>query len=425
MPGFDSTRRATLLGTALIVAAFARLSAADTLPGPHSLAEAIKMEQDDGLPRTAFYATPPLSDSKPRALLRQEPFAGYAIPTGAKAVRILYHSSSSTGADVVTSAVVLIPAGQAPAGGWPVIAWSHGTSGVARMCAPSLQKDMEYGEEGLMPMVRAGFAVVATDYHGLGTDGPHEYVNKIAQARDVIYSVPAARAAVPSLGRRWVVIGHSQGGLAAWSVAEMESRQRDPDFLGAISVAGAGSLKEILTEMGDPGGMAFYLTYMAFAIHVLEPSFRPKDMLEGAALKRFPDVTTKGCWNYAYASFLNVPRGPIVVPGWDKTAGAQRFFKADELGSAPVSVPLLVIAGEGDTTVPIASVRAVVQKACANDIQLVFRSYPGLDHDPTMEKSTPDQLAWARDRFAGKPSATTCVRQKIAPTMHRDGTGTN
>lgn len=50
----------------------------------------------------------------------------------------------------------------------PVIAWAHGTSGVARRCAPSLMKDVEYGTEGLMPMVAAGFAVVATDSAGLG-----------------------------------------------------------------------------------------------------------------------------------------------------------------------------------------------------------------------------------------------------------------
>src|SRR6516162_6147873 len=102
------------------------------------------------------------------------------------------------------------------------------------MCAPSLLKDMEYGEEGLMPMVRAGFAVVATDYHGLGTDGPHQYINKTAQGRDVIYSIPAARAAVPSLGKKWVVVGHSQGGTSAWSVAEMQYTLKDPTYLGAI-----------------------------------------------------------------------------------------------------------------------------------------------------------------------------------------------
>jgi pimeloyl-ACP methyl ester carboxylesterase len=404
---------ATLFGAVVLAVSLVRLSRADSAPMPHSLAEAVKMEQQDALPRTAFYETPALTGSAPGALLRRESFAGYAVPTGARAVRILYHSLSSAGADVATSAVVLVPPGPAPAGGWPVIAWAHGTSGVARMCAPSLEKDMEYGEEGLMPMVRAGFAVVATDYHGLGTVGPHEYVNKTAQARDVIYSIPAARAAVPSLGRKWVVIGHSQGGLAAWSVAEMEATLHDPDYLGSVSVAGAGDLEAILTGMGEPGSdAAFYMTYMAYAIHVSNPDFKASDMLQGGALARYRKATTEGCWNYAYASFLDLPPGKIVKPGWDRTAAAEKFFKNDELGVAPIQGPMLVIAGEGDQTVPIASVRATVQKACRNGIALTFRSYPGLDHDPTMDHSTPDQLAWARDRFAGKSSAGNCAELK-------------
>jgi pimeloyl-ACP methyl ester carboxylesterase len=414
---FERRAAATLSSAALLAVLIVRLSHADSVPippMPHSLAEAIKMEQDDALPLTAFYQTPALSGSKPGALLRQEPFQGYAVPPGVTAVRILYHSSSSKGTPVATSAVVLVPAGQAPAGGWPVIAWAHGTSGVARMCAPSLQKDMEYGEEGLMPMVRAGFAVVATDYHGLGTEGPHEYVNKIAQARDVIYSIPAARAAVPSLGRRWVVIGHSQGGLAAWSVAEMQATLRDPDYLGAVSVAGAGDLQAILKGMGDPkSDAAFYMTYMAYAIHVQSPDFKPSDMLQGAALDRYGNATTKGCWNYAYASFLDLPAGKILKQGWDRTAAAEKFFKLDELGVAPIGGPMLVIAGEGDQTVPIASVRGTVRKACRNGIALTFRSYPGLDHDPTMDHSTPDQLTWVRDRFAGTASGGNCAELKL------------
>lgn len=384
---------------------------ADEVPGmPRSLAEAVKMEQADALPQTAFYDTPSLAHSKPGDLLRQERFAGYALPKGATAVRILYHSLNADGADVATSGVVLIPAGQPPAGGWPVIVWAHGTSGVARQCAPSLEKDMEYGEEGLMPMVRAGFAVVATDYHGLGTEGPHEYINKTAQARDVIYSVPAAHAAVASLGRRWVAIGHSQGGLTAWSVAEMQATLHDPDYLGAISVSGAADPKDILHSMGEPGdSAAFYLVYMAYAIHARSPDFKPSDMLVGQALERYGDVTTKGCWYYAYASFLDAHGGAVLKAGWDRTAGAQKFFAANELGKAPVGGPLLVLTGEADETVPLALVKATVRKACRNGIALSFHSYPGLDHDPTMEKSTPDQLTWVRERFAGKPFTGNCA----------------
>jgi pimeloyl-ACP methyl ester carboxylesterase len=397
------------LGMACIASLSAPSLAADPAL-PSSVTEAVTMEAADALPRTAFYQSPSLGGTQPGELLRKETFSGYAVPTGAKAVRILYHSLDAGGGDVATWGGVLIPAGTAPAGGWPVIAWSHGTSGVARQCAPSLQKDMEYGEEGLMPMVRAGFAVVATDYHGLGTEGPHQYVNKIAQARDVIYSVPAARAAVPSLGQRWVVVGHSQGGLSAWSVAEMQATIKDPNYLGAISVSGAADLKSILQMMGDAGSSAaYYLVYMAYAIHAGTPEFKPSDMLAGEALKRYPAVTTQGCWDYAYASFLDVKPGKVLKAGWDQTEGAQRFFKASELGASPVAGPLLVLTGEADQTVPFPLVKATVKKACANGVALTFRSYPGLDHDPTMDKSTPDQLAWIRDRFAGKAVTSNCT----------------
>jgi pimeloyl-ACP methyl ester carboxylesterase len=330
------------LGTALVVVC-SPLSLADEPGMPKSLAEAISIERADSLPRTGLYETPALASTKPGELLRKEAVTDYALPGGATAVRILYHSLNADGEGVATSGVVLIPAGTAPRGGWPVIAWAHGTSGVARQCAPSLLKDMFYGDEGLMPMVRAGFAVVATDYHGLGTVGPHEYINKIAQSRDVIYSIPGARAAVPSLGRRWVVIGHSYGGLAAWSVAEMQATLHDPGYLGAISVAGATNLKLILTAMGKPGSaLTYFLVYMAYGMHVRTPSFQASDMLVGTSLKRYPALTTRGCWYYAYGSSLKDPPGTSLKPGWDRTAGAERFFRENALGTAPISGPLLV-----------------------------------------------------------------------------------
>ena len=236
-------------------------------------------------------------------------------------------------------------------------------------------KDVAYGEEGLMPMVRAGFAVVATDYHGLGTVGPHQYINKIAQARDVIYSIPAARTAVPELARKWVVIGHSQGGLAAWSVAEMQASMNDPNYLGAISVAGAANPKYVISQMGDTdSSAAFYLTYVAYAIHARTPQFKPSDMLVGTALERYHDAT-KGCWNYAYASFLNAPAGKTLKPGWDQSRAVQQFFHENELGNAPIGGPFSVIGGEADETVPFVSLHATVQKACRNRIALTFKSY--------------------------------------------------
>ncbi len=380
---------------------------------PRSVSEAIRMERSNALPRTAIYNAPKsIAGSKPGDLLKKQKFDGYTLPHGATAVRILYHSLDADQHDVVTSGVVLIPAGTAPAGGWPVIAWAHGTSGVARRCAPSLQKDVYYGEEGLMPMVRAGYAVVATDYHGLGTDGMHQYVNKIAQTNDVIYSIPAAKQAVASLGKKWVVDGHSQGGLAAWGVAEAQTTLHDPDYLGAVSVAGALQLQMALTEMasGNAGAASFYLPFMAFAAGAsFDGNFKPSAMLSGPALTKYADVTQNGCWFHAYASFLNLPAVPLLQPNWSDAAALQHLFKVDQLAELPVDKPLLVIGGEADLSVPFPMLKDTAQKACRHGVQLTFRSYPGLDHDPVMELSAPDQLAWIRDRFDGKPAQNSCL----------------
>ena len=133
-------------------------------------AEAIALEAKDALPLTRFYDPPrPLAAAAPGTLIRAERFSGYSLPEGASAVRILYHSRALHGRRHRRLGRGLDSRRQLPPGGWPVIAWAHGTSGVARMCAPSLMRDIEYGDEGLVAMVEAGFAVVATDYAGLGT----------------------------------------------------------------------------------------------------------------------------------------------------------------------------------------------------------------------------------------------------------------
>ena len=395
-----------LLGCVL---AFSSISQVRAQEMPKTLAQAVAMEQADRLPITDFYSTPAnLGATKPGDLLRKEASTGYSLPKGATAVRILYHSLDATGQDVATSGVVLIPAGTPPPKGWPVIAWAHGTSGVARLCAPSAMKDVYYGDEGLMPMVAAGFAVVATDYHGLGTEGPHQYVNKVAQARDVVYSIPAARAAVSSLGLKWVVDGHSQGGLAAWGVAEAQHHLKDPDYLGAVSVAGVAREADFFSHLSNTPGVGFYLAFMAAGIHARYPEFNPHDLLSDSVLDHYADVTTKGCFYYGYATYAAAATGTLLRPNWEKSAWVHRFFEGNAVANVPIGGPLFVIAGEADQTVPIKAVRAAVKQMCVAKRLVTFRSYPGLDHDPTMENSTPVQLDWIRARFAGKPATSNC-----------------
>jgi hypothetical protein len=398
------------MGAALAMAVPTTASRADDAM-PKTPAEALKLEASDALPLTAFYDAPAnVAATKPGTLLRQEMVQGYVLPKGARGYRILYTSRDADGHAVAASAAVLVPAGEPPAGGWPVIAWAHGTSGVARSCAPSAMKDVYYGDEGLMPMVAAGFAVVAPDYHGLGTEGPHQYLNPAAQAHDVIDAIPAARAALPELGSRWVADGHSEGGRAAWAVGEEETTLKDPNYLGAVSVAGAINLDSFLGNASGTKGAGFYVPFIAFGVKARFPAFDPAGMLNAKGLAHYGDVTTKGCWFYSYASYGGADIAELVKPKWQENASVARFIAEDTIGKKPVAGPVFAIAGEGDHSVPLASVRATVAKACRMGMNIMFKSYPGLDHDPTMTGSTPDQLQWIRDRFAGKPAKGNCVR---------------
>lgn len=98
------------------------------------------------LPLTNFYSTPrPLPFGQPGELIRSEEFDEYQLPEGVSAFRILYHSRSASGRDVAASGVVLTPDQPPPTGGWPVIAWAHGFTGIARHCAPSLMRNLNDG----------------------------------------------------------------------------------------------------------------------------------------------------------------------------------------------------------------------------------------------------------------------------------------
>ena len=61
-------------------------------------------------------------------------------PIPGTAYRLAYRSTDAHTPHQLTavSAQVLIPRGKPPAGGWPVLAWAHGTSGIGLPCPPAI-----------------------------------------------------------------------------------------------------------------------------------------------------------------------------------------------------------------------------------------------------------------------------------------------
>src|SRR6202521_3303565 len=253
------------------------------------------------LPLTSFYEAPhPLPPGKPGELIRSEPNDQYNLPYELSAVRILYHSRTASGEDVAVSAVVLIPDGKPPAGGWPVIAWAHEFRGAARQCAPSLMKNLGVGP--LLAMyANLGYAVVATDYSGLGAGAGNPVLDMQSNAFDMIYSVPAARAAVTQIGPKWIALGPFQGGLAAVAVAESEVR--DPNYLGSVATSGLADAQQAYQHF-EQGSSNRMLLVLASTVKALYPEFQVSDMLKDGALPAYQRVA-QTCGGETEPEFTN------------------------------------------------------------------------------------------------------------------------
>ena len=189
-----------------------------------------------------FYTPPdPLPAGVPGDLIRTEPSRLVLEPSGqlgafvATGIRIMYRSTDARGNPNAVTGTYFEPDNPWPGNGpRPLIAYAPGTQGQGDQCAPSrmfnqgihfssgLDIMFNYEELFVATMVARGFAVVVTDYEGLGTPGVHTYVNRVAEGQAL---ADAARAAMrlpgTSLDPHGPVAfwGYSQGGGAAASAA--------------------------------------------------------------------------------------------------------------------------------------------------------------------------------------------------------------
>lgn len=138
---------------------------------------------------TAFYTPPiPLPDGVPGDLIRTEPSRLVLEPSGqlgaimATGTRIMYRSTDARGRpNAVTGTYFELFQRLARAGPRPLIVYGPGTQGQGDQCAPSrlfnqgihwspyLDFTFNYEELFVATMVARGFAIVMTDYEGLGT----------------------------------------------------------------------------------------------------------------------------------------------------------------------------------------------------------------------------------------------------------------
>ena len=360
-------------------------------------------------PLTDFYDTPEsfVATGKPGDLIRSMEFDGYELPQGVTAMRILYGSKNSQGDLVASSGVVLVPQGAPPEGGWPIIAWAHGTSGVNRKCAPSLMAECFSDYEAPCIYAEKGYAVVATDYAGLGTDYPLDYMDRISNGWDVINSVKAARRAVPELGEKWVAVGHSAGAHAVRGVAELQYDINDPSYLGVVAVSGLGDARTPMVVLSE---MAWQLAlFITVAVKARYPDFDHADVLTEKGLELLEDVkeTCEG-------PGVGMPNRPILrgshvlKKDWHRNSYIDKYFKMDESGKEKHRGPVLVIIGEKEPPPAKANDIEAAKRMCEQGVDVQLDIVPDANHFILISSSIEDQMDWIADRFAGKKNPCNC-----------------
>lgn len=146
---------------------------------------------------------------------------------GLDAWRVLYKSVGARGRSIAVNAVVMSPhATWADPGSRPLVSFAVGTRGLADRCAPS--HSLAHGTDSDAPasgaLLDRGWAVVVTDYEGIGTPDAPPYLNRLSQGHAVLDAARTAqRVGALGLDPRGPVglYGYSQGGVGSAAAAEL------------------------------------------------------------------------------------------------------------------------------------------------------------------------------------------------------------
>ncbi len=363
-----------------------------------------------GLP--SFYAVPTFSKTaKIGSVLKYEKVT--PAPTGLNGTtyRIMYISQNYLKKPVAVTGFMVIPSGKAPAGGWKVVAYGHGTNGMADQCAESQNPgSTEVSNTTTNIFLSHGWALTYSDYQGEGTPGLMPYLAAVSAAQDTINSVRAAHSiALAHVGTTYMVWGHSEGGQTA-VFANHIGKAYAPELTLKGVVAGAppsqfayiyGALQTTpyayYLIMGAAGLNAYYGNTIAPLDQVMTPlamSMLP-DLETGCSAKISADVRP-----YVNSHTLNllIKADPYTLPAWRKVLN----WNDPAAFSAKSTVPLLMIQGGSDAQIPVASTALLFQELCPLGQTLQRWIYPGQSHSGVNDVAYQDMITWMTHRFAGK-----------------------
>lgn len=343
--------------------------------------------------------------------------------TANKAWNVLYQSTDSLGAANAVAGTVIVPtAAWTGTGARPVILYAVGTQGLATNCAPSRQfaTGSEYENANINAALKAGYAVLVTDYAGYLTgDAGSTYLSGQSQGNAVL-DIFQATTQIPSIGIASTapvgIWGFSQGGQsAAWAA---ETLATYAPGLNVKGVAAGGIPADFISAAhfldGNLG--AAFLASAVSGLSTQYPAFNTAFKLIAS-----PDgkaQITKLKTECVFTALFDLQNKSLVDFTVDPTAytlddllgvpAVNKVLLDQNLGKSQLTVPLYQYHGQADEFIPLAQDIDLKRFYCSTPgAKVQFDLYPS-EHIVTQFQAAPTVLTWLADRFAGKTAPSSC-----------------
>ncbi|MBY4127322.1 lipase [Rhodococcus fascians] len=351
----------------------------------------------------------------PGTVLKSEDFGERSTElsaTGAALYRFVYESTSGVdGSPTAVSGVAAVPVGTPPAGGWPIVVYGHGTTGVRADCGPTLYPDLLGYQYAVQNFTKLGYVTVLPDYQGLGTGGgTHPYLEPRTAGNNMIDAARAAHSALPGVSTRWAAVGLSQGGQAAWAANELNaSYGQGLDLVASVSLSPPTDLTP-LVRSGMDGTLTRpqkeLVPYLLYGAQQVDPAIDPKDY-SGTVAEANNELllTCQGGDTEGKESAVQAMAPDEFAA--DSAESEQKLLDVIGRYTLPqvrTEVPMFVAYGAKDDIVLPQWTADGVERACALGDSIVAQEQPEQGHGVS-DKAAMEFLAAV---FAGQSVPSTC-----------------
>ena len=320
------------------------------------------------------------------------------FPNASQRFLITYRSRGIQSEPIVASGFILLPKGKAPKEGWPILAWAHGTTGVADTCAPSsdyvggpVHIYQQIAAKALNAWLARGYAVVAPDYQGLGTPSGHPYMNAQSQLHTVVDAVRTTHHLKPyKFNKNWYVMGHSQGGAASLAVAAYGQKDApELNLRGAIALAPGGYQYEgiaeyVATHSQIDTSVAAFFPIVLLGAEAADPSLAPANLVSPEMVEILNQARSR-CLSELQSDLKQAPK-TVFKPNVNLTP-LTNYLKKQSIENMIPTVPVMVVQGEKDQLVDSRGTYAYYQQICKMGKPIAFYPLKEGDHRDSLRQS--------------------------------------